>query len=249
MENNIDILNELKELSPAIAAIEKVNVFTVPEGYFEYLGADILMGIQTEYGLTGNGSAVVTPVEIPDGYFDILADTILAKIKVQEVEDAATEIRVLSPVLYGIKNEHVFEVPAGYFDGLSNDILNKVKWQPKVITMQRRSRTFFKYAVAAAFTGVMALGVFKFTGNTNNKIDLPDYVTAGLKVGDVDQELAKISDAEIVNYLEASGTDVKAAYVANSIDKNELPAQEDYLLDDQALDKYLNSINLDNLKN
>ena len=246
MENNIDILNELKELSPTIAAIKKVNVFTVPEGYFEYLGADILMGIETE---NGSGNTASSVDDVPAGYFDTLAGSILAKIKTQQADDAATEIRVLSPMLYGIKNEHVFEVPAGYFDGLSNDILNKVKWQPKVITMQRRSRTFFKYAVAAAFTGVMALGVLKFTGNTNNKIDLPDYVTAGLKVGDVDQELAKISDAEIVNYLEANGTDVKAAYVANSIDKNELPAQEDYLLDDQALDKYLNSINLDNLKN
>ena len=246
MENNIDILNELKELSPTIAAIKKVNVFTVPEGYFEYLGADILMGIETE---NGSGNTASSVDDVPAGYFDTLAGSILAKIKTQQADDAATEIRVLSPMLYGIKNEHVFEVPAGYFDGLSNDILNKVKWQPKVITMQRRSRTFFKYAVAAAFTGVMTLGVLKFTGNTNNKIDLPDYVTAGLKVGDVDQELAKISDAEIVNYLEANGTDVKAAYVANSIDKNELPAQEDYLLDDQALDKYLNSINLDNLKN
>ena len=126
---------------------------------------------------------------------------------------------------------------------------NKVQPQAKVINLQSRTRTFFKYAVAAAFTGVMALGVFKFTGNTADEIELPEYVTAGLQVEDVDQELAKISDADIVKYLEASGTDVNAALVANSIDENELPAQEDYLLDDEALDKYLNSINLDDLKN
>jgi hypothetical protein len=249
MENRNDILNELKELSFTIAAIEKVNVFTVPDGYFENLSADILMGIETENGSIVNASALDSPVDVPTGYFETLSDSIMTKIKAQEADDAATEIRALSPMLYSIQNENVFEVPTGYFESLSDAVLNKVKPQPKVIAMQRRSTTFFKYAVAAAFTGIMALGVFKFTGNTNNKIDLPEYVTAGLQVQDVDQELAKISDADIIKFLEAGGTDVKAAYVANSVDENELPSQVDYLLDDKTLDTYLNSININDLKN
>ena len=287
MENSIDILNELKELSPTIAAIEKVNVFTVPQGYFEYLGADIMMGIEAE-----NGTNHVSPVadvpagyfdtlsdsilnkikeqevevdilsanltslagknvyEVPQGYFDELPDSILAKIKTAETEDAATEIRTLSPMLYSIQNENVFEVPQGYFGNLSDEILDKAKPQSKVIPMQRRSSNIFKYAVAAVFTGVMALGVFKFTGNSTEKIELPNYVMIGLNdIKDVDQELAKISDADIVKFLEANGTDVKTAMVANSIDENKLPSQEDYLFDEQALDKYLNSINVDELKN
>lgn len=295
MENRTDILNELKALSPTIAAIEKVNVFTVPEGYFDYLSVDILMGIETEYGSISNTSRVVSAAEIPTGYFDTLADSILTKIKAQDAEDAAveinalspvlfsiknettfetpqgyfdsladnvlqkiktqdvvdaaTEIRALSPMLYSIQNENVFEVPQGYFEGLSESVLNTVSPQTKVVSMKRRTTTFFKYAVAAAFTGVMALGVFKFTGSSTEKIELPDYVTAGLQVQNVDQELAQISDTDIVKFLEATGTDVKAAIVANSIDENELPNQEDYLLDEKALDKYLNSINMDELKN
>ncbi|MEP7237307.1 MAG: hypothetical protein ABI685_05570 [Ferruginibacter sp.] len=295
MENSIDILNELKALSPTLAAIEKVNVFTVPAGYFEHLATGILMGVEDEIGAGSNVSTVssLTDVpagyfdtlatsilakikaagnedaitetgalspqlfsiknestfEVPQGYFDSLADSILAKIKTADSEDAAAEIRALSPMLYSIQNENIFEVPQDYFADLSNDILNKVKPQPKVVTMQRRSNNFFKYAVAAAFTGLMALSVFKFTGKTHEKTVLPDYVTAGLQVQDVDQELAKISNADIVKYLEAEGTDVKAAIVANSVDENELPTQEDYLLDDKALDKYLNSINIDDLKN
>ena len=245
MENSIDILNELKELSPTIAAMEKVNVFRVPQGYFEHLGADILMGIETENGIT-----IASPAgDVPTGYFDGLAGSILAKIKTQQAEDAATEIRALSPMLYSIQNENVFKVPQGYFEGLSETVLNTVNPQVKVVSMKRRTTAFFKYAVAAAFTGVMALGVFKFTGNTNEKIELPAYVTDGLKVQDVDQELAKISDADIVKFLEANGTDVKTAMVAGSIDENELPSQEDYLLDEKALDKYLNSINVNDLKN
>lgn len=295
MENRTDILNELKELSPTLAAMEKVHIFTVPHGYFENLVTDILMGIENENGLNKNlvsgssvadvpngyfdtlGSSILSKIkaqefenaateisslspqlfgiknantfEAPQGYFDSLAISVLTKIKAQDAEDAATEIRALSPMLYSIQNENVYQIPQGYFENVSDDVLNKVKPQPKVITMQSRSRTFFKYAVAAVFTGAMALGVFKFTGSTGEKNQLPGYVTAGLHVQNVDQELEKISDADIVKYLEAGGTDVKAAIVANSIDENELPKQEDYLLDEKALDKYLNSININELKN
>jgi hypothetical protein len=291
MENRTDILNELQALSPTIAALEKLNVFTVPEGYFEYLSTDILLGINTENDLLSgvsnddqvpagyfdslagsildkikaqeieeaaagidtiseklSGIGNKNVFEAPEGYFESLADSILVKIKANEVEDSVTEIRALSPMLYTVQNERVFEVPFGYFENLSADVLEKINPQAKVVTMQRRSNNFFKYAVAAAFTGVMALSVFKFTA-TDKKVALPDYVTAGLKVQDVDQELAKISDDDIVKYLEASGTDVKTAMVANSIDENELPSQEDYLLDEKALDKYLNSINVNDLKN
>lgn len=246
MENTIDILNELKELSPAVAAIRKVNVFTVPQGYFEYLATDIMTGIQTENGVN---NAVPAFGDVPSGYFDMLAGSILAKIKTQETEDAAAEIRALSPMLYSIQNENVFEVPNGYFEGLSETVLDSVTTQVKVVTMKRRTAAIFKYAVAAAFTGVMALGVFKFTGGPAEKTELPAYVTDGLKVQDVDQELAKISDADIVKYLEANGTDVKTALVVGSTDNNELPAEEDYLLDEKALDKYLNTINIDQFKN
>ena len=246
MENRTDILNELQALSPTVAALEKINVFTVPQGYFEYLSADILMGIETEKGLSNIASS---EADVPAGYFDTLAGSILAKIKATETEDTATEIRALSPMLYSIQNENVYEVPQGYFENLSGTVLNTVNPQTKVVSMKRHTTAFFKYAVAAAFTGVMALGVFKFTGNSTEKIELPAYVTAGLQVQDVDQELTKISDADIVKFLESGSTDVKAAYVANSIDENELPTEEDYLLDEKALDKYLNTINIDKLKN
>ena len=250
MENRIDILNELKELSPALAALQNVHVFTVPDGYFEYLSTDILLGIENAHGSATLSSSEIGR-DIPVGYFDSLAGSILNKIKAQDVEDAAAEIRTLSPMLYSIQNENVFEVPQGYFKNLTESVVNKVNPQPKVISLQRRSSTFLKYAVAAAFTGMMALGVFKFTNKTDVDftITLPEYVTAGLKVNDVDSELAKIADADIVKFLEADGTDIKAAVVANSIDKNELPSEEDYLMDEKALDKYLNSINIDNSKN
>jgi len=245
MKNKIDILNELQEISPVIAALEKVNVFTVPEGYFDYLAADILMGIETEHGLS---NSVASYQDLPAGYFDTLAGSIMRKIKAQDIDDASTEIRVLSPILYNIQNEKVYEVPAGYFEGLSQSLLSAANPQVKVVHMKSRAAVFFKYAIAAAFTGMMALGVFTFTGSPAENVALPGYVTNGLKVQDVDRELETIADADIVKFLEANGTDVKTAMIAESINENTLPSQEDYLLDEHALDKYLNSIQIDELK-
>jgi uncharacterized protein YihD (DUF1040 family) len=248
MENSADILNELKELSPFIARLEKINVFTVPAGYFENLSADILLGISSERGGIINTPLSFVSADVPRGYFENLSDQIMDKIKAQNTAD---ELKSLSPMLYSIQNENVFEVPTGYFDGLAGTVVSKIKpQQTKVVVMKRRSTTFIKYAVAAAFTGVMALGVFKFTNSNKNNVDA--VVALGDKIARenrFDEELEKVTDADIVKFLEANGSDVKAALVASSVDENELPSQEDYLMDEKALDKYLNSINVKELKN
>jgi hypothetical protein len=144
--------------------------------------------------------------------------------------------------LYSIQNENVYEVPRGYFNGLAEEIIDKVR-PAKVVPMKRRSYNIIKYAVAAMFTGIVALTVFKYAGNGTG--------TEAVAKVNIDEELAKIPDADLVNYLEANGTDVKSALVASSVDadQSQLPAQEDYLLDDKTLDNYLNSINANDLKN
>ncbi len=296
METRTDILNELGELSPLIAGMEKTNVFAVPQGYFEGLADRMLEICNVEEQGILSGLPKPENAEVPAGYFDNLADTIMARIKAEENktaldelrklspalysiqnqnifevptgyfegladsvmakinvgvnETAAEELRMLSPILYSIQNENVFEVPKGYFADLSNEIMAKVK-PAKVVTMRKRSNNFMKYAVAAAFTGVMALAVFKFTSNSNN--DKTDPIVAqGRKIAEenkIDEEMAKVTDADIVKYLEASGSDAKTALVANVVDENTLPSQDDYLIDEHTLDKYLNSINVNDLKN
>lgn len=297
MESRIDILNELKELSPLIAGMEKLNVFTVPPGYFEGFGEYVMRIVKAEETGILTDLSKQSSFQVPAGYFDGLADTIMAKIKAGQHENAADELRGLSPMLYSIQHENVFEVPKGYFAGLAATILNKAqqnknaaqelrelspmlysiqnenvfevpkgyftglsdtilsKVQPvKVVTMRRRSTTFMKYAVAAVFTGMMALGVFKFTDTSNNYVD--PAVAEGLKIANenrFDEEFAKVSDADIVKYLETSGSDVNAALVANtannSVDENDLPSQADYMMDEKALDKYLDNINVNSPKN
>ncbi|MBL7695377.1 MAG: hypothetical protein JNK91_11055 [Ferruginibacter sp.] len=246
MENSNSILHEIQEISPLIAAIEKRNVFTVPDGYFDWVSENVFTAIKYDDSAVLNNQAGY----IPQGYFDGLAESIMTRIKTVGNESAGDELRILSPMLYSVQNENVFTVPDGYFDTFHDVILDKVKPRTaKLVSFKRKTSVVIKYSVAAAFTGVMALGVFRFTETRGKADQLPDYVIDGLKIKDVDQELSKLSDDAIIQYLEASGSDVKTALVVNSVDENNLPSEEDYLFDEQALDKYLNSINISETKN
>ncbi len=296
MEKRTNILNELKELNSALSGMEKVNVFTVPAGYFEQL-TDIILAI-VKNNITESFDVVTGKdnVNLPEGYFDTLADTILNKIKAQQAETSTTELHSISSLLSNASKTNVFKVPQGYFDILTDVVLNKIKTQTaseelrnlspmlysiqnenvyqipqdyfnelpdnllheiqpahaKVVTMQKRT-VWLKYAVAAAFTGIMAFGAVKFFNLRSSNNQIAGSITKAeynkMINTKVDEELANITDADIVKYLQNNGENVEASLVANTIDENELPSREDYLNDDKALDKYLDNINLEDLKN
>lgn len=284
MDKRLEISEELRGLSPLLAGMEKINVFTVPEGYFEWVSRDVIASIRE----ASQEAAFVTAEkqgDVPAGYFDNLAGSIMARIKAGETKEhsplleelrhqqvftvpdgyfegladgilATVKEETLSPELAALRNSNVYTVPENYFEGLAATILARLKaGQPaKVVVMHRRRiSAFMKYAVAAMFTGAMALGVFRFTDNHAVTTAAADPVvsegTAIARDHKFDEELAKVSDADIVKYLEANNTDVEAALVAGSVDANELPAKEDYLTDEKTLDNYLNNIDLTDLKN
>ena len=256
MENKVDILNELKAISPMLAGMEKVNVFTVPEGYFNYLGEDILSGIKSNNNSILHTIPANLQANVPAGYFDHLADTIISRIKAEQTQSTSVQPEALSPVLYSLKTKNVFKVPQGYFETVADAILAKIQTQPsKLVVMRKRSTVFMKYAVAAVFTGMMALGVFKFIKPTDTVIPAKlDAVVADgyqiYKAHTFDQEFAKVSDEDIIKYLQANGENVDAQTIADqTLDANSLPSQADYLMDDKALDKYLDNINNNDLKN
>ncbi len=280
MNNSNNILNELKEISPLLAGMQKANVFTVPNGYFENFPATMLLLVKEEKNSLLTGISQQNP-NVPAGYFDTLADSILNKIKAQEAaedypllnsistanvytvpqgyfenlaDNTLGKIRIeedlVHPVLKSISTANVYTVPQGYFETLSANILNAVTQQQatKVVTMPKRTINWFKYAVAAAFVGVMAFGAYQFIGSNKTQA-LPGYVEAGMQIKNVETELEKITDEDIIKYLQAEGSDFDAALVAGTIDEKELPTQEDYLMDEKALDKYLENIDLNDLKN
>ena len=119
-----NILNELKELSAAVANIARVNVFTVPDGYFDTLSSQVL--IQVHAGDAENVKAI-KEASVPEGYFDNLAGNIMARIKNEALTDASSETKNISELVAGIGNKNIYSVPQDYFNDLSTNIIAQTK--------------------------------------------------------------------------------------------------------------------------
>jgi hypothetical protein len=254
MKISSNILTELKELSPLLAGMERVNVFTTPVGYFDNICATVLLAVEKEKGLPALSGQ--STFDIPAGYFDSLAGNILAKIKDVELTQSE-ELKGLSPMLYSIQNENVYKVPTGYFDGLADSIIKQIQpEQAKIVPMRKRSN-IFKYAIAASVAGIMAIGIYtiennkSMTGSNNLYASLDPAIQKGQSMGEAQFTaiLDSLSTQEIANYLEKHNDEADVATLTSSLDANNLPNQEDYIVDDKTLDNYLEDLHSSSSKN
>ena len=117
MKNRVNILNELREISPVVAQIGDQNPYTVPAGYFEGLAGQVLQSIKADEGNTPVLPPTINPYQVPQGYFNNLANELLKRVKAEELT---------SPLLQQAKN-NPYQVPADYFEGLAGQILQRVK--------------------------------------------------------------------------------------------------------------------------
>ena len=229
MHSNDSIQNELKELNSILVNISNRNVYTVPAGYFDVLSHDILLALREQIINVADNSSV------PAGYFDGLADAIMGKIKAGTADDTEG-----STLLSSLKGINVYQVPQGYFDRLATDIVNKLPQPAKVVVMEKRS-SFFRYAAAAVITGIIGLSVISIFDKKQATDPLSTDATSIAAVN-IDDELLKVNDNDIVNYLKESGEDVNAALVASISDDKNLPDQVDYLTDEKTLDNLLSEL-------
>lgn len=245
-----DILNELNEISPLVASIPRVNPLSVPENYFKGLSSNILDKIEFS-GDESGFAKIASPFQAPDGYFEHISRDILALVKDNAVT-AEGEIQKLSPVLAQVQHMNVFETPEGYFNSLPSVILSKVKAVPaKIVTM--RKPAILRYAAAAVISGIMGLSLFSIFNNQDAS-GIAGYsagvmeTAAGIvSANSFDQELKTLSYSDIEHYLEQSGQDVEAALVASATEEpGTLPAADTYLFNENALDDFLNKMNLNN---
>jgi len=246
MNFSTEISEELLKISPVLAAIEKKNVFFVPENYFETINLELIKKLDIDFF-----SSNANNLYVPNAYFENLGDNILKKIKVQEL-DPAEELKAISPMLYSIQNESAFTIPPGYFQQLPEIIFDKIigKTKTKLVGLKRRS-SIWRYSVAALITGIIALCSFfiinstKYTSaNANNNIGGNSKIeTSQYKNQDqVEHGIAGLSDEEIIKYLEKTGSDVDNEELISSIDEKALPAQNEYLLNEQILNTYLDTL-------
>jgi major membrane immunogen (membrane-anchored lipoprotein) len=258
MKRPNEIKSELELLSPLLAKMDKTNPFSVPEGYFQQLSDNILE--KTIY-LPSFGNAPVSKPDVPEGYFENLATSILQKIKAKAEETPAEELKNLSPLLYSLKSEQVFTVPNGYFEGFADTVVSRIntRQQAKVVSFASRTRLIFKYAAAAVITGLVAVGSFLALQKSDDPGLNPSPAIAASETAAISQEIKlaqqfkseseirneieKLPTEEIVIYLEKTTSEQDIDLLISSVNEENLPAEEDYLLDENTLERYLNDVN------
>lgn len=223
------IHDELHGISPTIAGMPKVNVFTVPEGYFDSLTTNILLNIN---------NLEKKDLAVPEGYFESLPGLILDRIRREEE----------SSVLAGISRNNVFSVPDGYFDQLPDQVVSQLPRQAKVVGFNRTS-SFFRYALAACLTGILGLSLFSVLNNANDPIETSSPVVVAeaskiLQENAFDQVMNSVTDEEITQYLQSNGQDVNTALMASLSDETELPDADEYIYDDQTLDRLMKDLHI-----
>lgn len=240
MTRNTDILKELEQISPAVAQISEETPYQVPVGYFDTLDTVIMARIAAG-GIEENSLLIVAgkqmPQDVPQGYFDTLSDSILSKIKAQQsIQTVAEELNELSPVLAGLSKENLYEVPAGYFENLSAGITEKTT-ETKVVSMFSR-KVWIRYAAAAVLFGMIAFGINFFISQST--ISGPDIPIAKTEE-QINKELAKISDEEIINYLKMTSDSKDVAAITSIVDQSQLPAEADYM-DDAFMESFMKEL-------
>lgn len=238
-----EILNELMEISPALARMERVNPYTVPAGYFIGLDEHLMtMAKIDEHSPALQGIAMKNTMQVPEGYFEGLASSILNKIKAEENLSVDDELRSLSSMLYTLDKVNVYKAPTGYFETLSEELLNKVspKESAKVISFtQRKSIKWMRYAAAAVVIGV--IGTIALINTNGNKFesDVANGIKWAKEEGRFEKELDKTSDDAIANYLDKTADESDALQMVASVDDSQLPSEEELISDEKLIDELL----------
>jgi hypothetical protein len=186
MNNNRDILNE----------VQGINVYTVPDGYFNSLADEIMSSIHLE---TGKQFAQQGPYTIPDRYFEDLSSTILTRLQAIP-GNISTPVETENSFLATIGKANVYEVPAGYFDQLPAQLVKQAGHpeKGKLVSLRSVTRRWVTYVSAAAVAGIMVVGAFLFTDNDQQ--NMPSYYSSFKNI-DVKKGVSDLSESEISSYL------------------------------------------------
>ena len=223
--------DNLERHAPTLAKIRKENPFSVPENYFEGLNS----AIKLEVLKNGTGGFTVPEnyfndlpeiiqskifisefkkdVEVPEGYFDTLADKIQSEIFISELPKG-----------------NPFTVPQNYFEELPTVILQKAiqsqKKEAKIISLFTRKNLI--WSAVASIAIILGLNLFINRGveDVNDK-KIIEVASLEKKSIIENSELYNISEADIIDALEANGESISEKVEISDEDKEAI----DFLLD------------------
>jgi hypothetical protein len=117
-----------------------------------------------------------------------------------------------------------YTVPENYFTSNEDAIIQKISGEHKkvkVISFQK----VFSYAVAASVIILLGLSLFRYYGN-KSQTETTSTDTA------ITKQIDSLPESELLSYLQDSGTDVEAALVASVSEEENLPSEDEILLNE-----------------
>lgn len=217
MAKNINILQELKEVSPYLSNRDIGLPFTVPSPYFQEFPE-----IMVELARKKDQS-----YSVPEGYFDHFAEKMLQQVRNLEIHDELNEV---APLLNSIAKEMPHHLPEHYFEREIS--IPEKQATPKVVPMFRKNLQ--RWAIAASVIVMLGFGWFlldrskQTTGaystvtteeitnllgemdenNLGNMVEEYNIETAFSELlmlanQDVENSLQKISTDDLKNYIES----------------------------------------------
>jgi len=225
MKNRKNIQDELGNLGSKLPEAE--NPYAVPDGYFENFAAGMLArvkGVEEALSAAEETAALSpllagiprnNPYTVPEGYFE------------ETLSGLPAITGTASPALLSlIEKEGPYTVPLGYFANFHESVLQKRG--ARVVQMKKRG--WMRMAVAAAITGIMALGGYMYTQRSD----------AGKPVA---VQLKNVSTQELDAFIRAAGAGVSSTETAQSSPAVQ-PEVEKMLDDvsDRELDAFLSQV-------
>jgi hypothetical protein len=203
-------LNEMnenwQEHAPTLAAMEKTNPFSVPDGYFEEMQQQLHSRIRISQ-LDDNE----TFFKVPDNYFETLEDKLKSISKLEELK--------------GSSHSEMLSVPEGYFDTLEQRIKAKLGSEElnAVPTKIRRLRSnWITYAAAACITAIISFGIYFNT--QNNTIEAQMAKLPANEIVDYLQLYTDAGDAPMI--INSIGAEVDISEIGSEASEQEI---EQYL--------------------
>lgn len=197
MKKGKDIVAEWEQIAPGLHLPGEAP-FRVPEGYFAALPEQVMQRIRAAedaevadiLGTLPKAGPLTAPAP---GYFSQLGTRVMQRIHLEEASTSLEEARDIDGILAGLPRNHPFTpAPPAYFETLGSQVMDRIQREEgaKVVPMQPR-RTWVKWAVAACTAGILATaGILRYSTSSDN---------AG--------PLAKVSDQELVDYLQSHNDD------------------------------------------
>ncbi len=193
--------------------IAKINVFKVPNNYFEELTVSILKQTQNESQTNTSSQKQKAPFATPNGYFEGLSAKIMGRI--EQIEKKNIDLESFERV-------NVFKVQEGYFESLSKKtISNATPKQAKTIKVNWWKNQQIRWSAAASIILMVGLwfGIPQFTKDKTELV------------------LEKVSHTEIKTYLETQDLSYLEYESTTETTQNPIKITDNKVLDGLNIDK------------